>query len=466
MQAPLPELAEHVIGLGLIEQAQNDVYLLSQLIAFLEQRPPESAFVLLGHAPWAGDLADWAANTQPQDYLGHFPDISLYNESPQSYTNFFIYLRYCPLPAETNLYYLLCLPPGDYLSTTRNLLPKLNFKGTWVLPFLPAGHWPNRDFDPHQPLLIHTVTRSGTLRFWPVLASLLKALGRQTAVCGYPDENRRIMSGLRWPDETQQVEPLPLNALTDPVARIRLSMMDPHLRFPSREQIQAYYLQELADLDYYQARLLHCHVFVPLEPLLELANIRLIALIRDPRDVLISFYFAYLNKGYFLDHQRYQTEYPQVYKEALLLSLAERGWQYLSFNKLMDFPDLKTLAQHYLSCLNSPQVYVVRFEDLHQAPEATYLKLLSAQGLLEQPYYSLAPEQFKQALRLEDFEFQTQGRRKRGQAMEPQELNYGSHRRGLVGDWQNHLSPQLKEQLKALIGPELIQLGYERDLNW
>lgn len=465
MQAPLSELAEHVIGLGLIEQAQNDVYLLSQLVAFLDSLGPEGVFVLLGHASWAGDLAQWAASTHSKRYLGHFPDISLYNESPQSYTNFFIYLRYCPLPSAQAITYLLCLPPGDYLSTTRNLLPKLNFKGRWVLPFLPLGTWPNRDFDPHQPLVIHTVTRSGTLRFWPVLESLLKALGRQTAVCGYPDENRRLMSGLRGPAE-QQIKALPLTALTDPVARIRASMWDPHLRFPSRERIQAYYLHELADLDFYQARLLHCHVFVPLEPLLELENIRLIALIRDPRDVLISFYFAYLNKGYFLDHQRYQTEYPQAHKEALLLSLAENGWQYLSFNKLIDFPTLKTLAQHYLSCLQHPRVYAVRFEDLHQSPESTYQGLLAAQGLLEQPYYSLAPEQFKQALSLEDFEFQTQGRRKRGAEMNPQELNYGSHRRGLVGDWQNHLSPQLKEQLKALIGPELIQLGYESDLNW
>ncbi len=465
MLAVLPPEPDCVIGLGLLEQAQNDVYLLSQLIAFLDSLGPDGVFVLLGHASWAGDLAQWAASTQPQRYLGHFPDISLYNESPQSYTNFFIYLRYCPLPSDQAITYVLCLPPGDYLSTTRNLLPKLNFKGRWVLPFLPTGHWPNRDFDPPQPLLIHTVTRSGTLRFWPVLESLLKALGRQTAVCGYPDENRRLMSGLRWPAE-QQVKALPLSTLTDPVARIRASMWDPALRFPSREQILAYYLHELADLDFYQARLLHCHVFVPIEPFLKLENTRLIALMRDPRDVLISFYFAYLNKGYFLDYQRYQTEYPQTHKEALLQSLAENGWQYLSFNKLLDFPDLKTLAQHYLTCLNSPQVYVVRFEDLHQAPEATYLKLLTTQGLLEQPYYSLAPEQFKQALRLEDFEFQTQGRRKRGQAMDPQELNYGSHRRGLVGDWQAHFTPQLKEQLKALIGPELIQLGYERDLNW
>lgn len=39
-------------------------------------------------------------------------------------------------------------------------------------------------------------------------------------------------------------------------------------------------------------------------------------------------------------------------------------------------------------------------------------------------------------------------------------------RRGVIGDWANHFSPEHKQLFKALAGPLLIELGYEKNMDW
>jgi hypothetical protein len=39
-------------------------------------------------------------------------------------------------------------------------------------------------------------------------------------------------------------------------------------------------------------------------------------------------------------------------------------------------------------------------------------------------------------------------------------------RKGQVGDWKNHFTPEIKELFKRKIGQFLIELSYESDLNW
>jgi hypothetical protein len=42
-----------------------------------------------------------------------------------------------------------------------------------------------------------------------------------------------------------------------------------------------------------------------------------------------------------------------------------------------------------------------------------------------------------------------------------------SHRRkGIVGDWRNYFTEELKVQFKALYGNVLIETGYEKNLDW
>ncbi len=39
-------------------------------------------------------------------------------------------------------------------------------------------------------------------------------------------------------------------------------------------------------------------------------------------------------------------------------------------------------------------------------------------------------------------------------------------RKGMIGSWQANFSEENKELYKLLYGQELIDLGYESDLNW
>jgi hypothetical protein len=39
-------------------------------------------------------------------------------------------------------------------------------------------------------------------------------------------------------------------------------------------------------------------------------------------------------------------------------------------------------------------------------------------------------------------------------------------RKGIIGDWRNHFTPANVRHLKAGAGKFLIELGYERDLDW
>ena len=39
-------------------------------------------------------------------------------------------------------------------------------------------------------------------------------------------------------------------------------------------------------------------------------------------------------------------------------------------------------------------------------------------------------------------------------------------RKGVIGDWKNHFTEEHKQAFKEMCGRELIDLGYEKDLNW
>ena len=69
-------------------------------------------------------------------------------------------------------------------------------------------------------------------------------------------------------------------------------------------------------------------------------------------------------------------------------------------------------------------------------------------------------ERIKKAV--ENNSFQAHSGRKVGQ-----ENKRKLARKGVVGDWKNyHSSPAHKKLIKEIVGQELIQLGYEKDLEW
>jgi hypothetical protein len=65
------------------------------------------------------------------------------------------------------------------------------------------------------------------------------------------------------------------------------------------------------------------------------------------------------------------------------------------------------------------------------------------------------------------FERLTVGRKFWQRARKQGEADPNSHfRKGIEGDWKNHLKPDHIARLKEVAGDKLIELGYEKDFNW
>ena len=61
----------------------------------------------------------------------------------------------------------------------------------------------------------------------------------------------------------------------------------------------------------------------------------------------------------------------------------------------------------------------------------------------------------------EEFSFERQAGRQPGEENKRSFL-----RKGVVGDWRSHFSPEAREAFNRYAGDELILLGYERDRAW
>jgi hypothetical protein len=88
---------------------------------------------------------------------------------------------------------------------------------------------------------------------------------------------------------------------------------------------------------------------------------------------------------------------------------------------------------------------------------------------MDDPLVEMTDDVIEQALMLGTFEHQTGGQRKRGEEHTQGAIVEGrlsACRKGIVGDWKNHFTPAVVNKFKSLTGDGLIQLGYERDMNW
>ena len=94
---------------------------------------------------------------------------------------------------------------------------------------------------------------------------------------------------------------------------------------------------------------------------------------------------------------------------------------------------------------------------------------LARLGLGANPLMPISAETYSRAAYLGSFEYQTGGRRRRGEdhAGRPGGEHSGiSTRKGVVGDWRSSFTPRAVERFKELTGNALVTLGYERDSHW
>lgn len=178
-------------------------------------------------------------------------------------------------------------------------------------------------------------------------------------------------------------------------------------------------------------------------------KIKVVLLVRDPRDQLISRVFHIRRVE---NHPWHQKLAGVSLDEAIMLCIEGRE----------GLPGTRTMIELTQSWLNGGyDMVVVRYEQLLCSPREQFQRVLD--------YLQVKlPEQLLEAIIARNqFERLSGGRKFWKKARKQGQEDPRSHfRKGIIGDWKNYLKPDHIVRFKQVAGDKLIELGYERDLNW
>jgi len=173
---------------------------------------------------------------------------------------------------------------------------------------------------------------------------------------------------------------------------------------------------------------------------LERYRLPAVVMYRDFRDECISRYFVVLNDSRHRHHRYYNSvPKPVGLAHCIEVTLEEfvpwvREW----------LPIVQSCPEQFLP---------VRFEELRPDPRAAFERVLKFYGF-QMRERDIARIVAKTAARTR---FDLKANLRDGRP---------TVRKGIVGDWKNHFTPEHVERFKEGCGRFLIELGYERDLQW
>ncbi|MBL8089808.1 MAG: sulfotransferase domain-containing protein [Anaerolineales bacterium] len=187
---------------------------------------------------------------------------------------------------------------------------------------------------------------------------------------------------------------------------------------------------------------LHTHYSPENMQVLDKFNINPIIMYRDLRDQCVSRYFHALNDP---THRHYALYNTLSKEEGMTHNLEISLEYYLSW------------IENWLSQIKKQpnRFYEVRYETLRADPSGTLAGVLSFYGI------QLSNEQVEQIVQ----KIASQTKFDLKQNFQKRQ-NKSTARKGIVGDWRNHFSERHVQYFKEKCGQHLIDVGYEKDLNW
>lgn len=177
-------------------------------------------------------------------------------------------------------------------------------------------------------------------------------------------------------------------------------------------------------------------------------------LMRDGRDVMVSFYFHYLRD---LEHKQApyaRKAFARLYGDNPDLSDVRanlpRFIEHLSEDPIGAPTDWSTYHDQWI---DKPGVVYTRYEDLRADCVAEMTRIAHAHGH--------TPEPWRIERAVDGNSMQRAAGRKPGE-----EDRNSFIRKGVVGDWKNHFNQESLEIFSGLCGRTLVGLGYEQSPDW
>jgi hypothetical protein len=134
-----------------------------------------------------------------------------------------------------------------------------------------------------------------------------------------------------------------------------------------------------------------------------------------------------------------------------------------------EVPSLANVARNFVALRRHSNIFPVSYEEIRLDPRPVYRRLIAWLGLDDIVFKAIPDATLDEVISFGSFSVQSGGVHKEGSAdayYTQATLGRSALRKGVVGDWKNHFSPRVKERAKALVGEALIELGYEKDMNW
>jgi hypothetical protein len=195
-------------------------------------------------------------------------------------------------------------------------------------------------------------------------------------------------------------------------------------------------------------------------------NKKIVYLVRDGRDVLISLYYHQLvwsNKNKLnpkdVIYHRKQLKFDDYDDVKSNISTFMQYSYKETPSKLQQFTYMGnwyTYNKAWLEEFNRDQnnIYLVKYEDLLEDTKGTMAKMLET-------FFNVKTDYDRLEQVVDKFSFENQTKRKKGEENKNSFL-----RKGIVGDWKNYFGTKENEEFKSFTKDLLIKLNYEKDSNW
>jgi hypothetical protein len=338
-------------------------------------------------------------------------------------------------------------PASSYVSALRTVHERCPNRPVVVLPYAagqrPAGGYPavmRADLGDDTPIVFILYPSCGSNRLRPVIGGLMGWFEKRRIRTVAPNPHRRFLASVD----------APTFAFGD-YSGLRAALDEAYFRS-----------LDLMDLDCWTE--VHDHVSAAM--LARLGFAKVVALRRDPRDCAVSLYFWFCDSIHG-DRFRPLTELPK--EEALLALFDGFATKTTAGDSVYQVPPLEKIASDFVALHHHPHILPVTYEEARTDPRPMYRRMISWLGLDDVVFKDLSDEALDRAIALGSFSAQSGGTHQEGRTDTYHRTPSGTStglRKGIIGDWKNHFTPRLIERTKELIGNQLIELGYEKSLDW